>query len=63
MSKEQATLFDRPMSTVGDQYYGLNKSTLDHIVKLTMENFFGSLTLKFENGKIVNIKKETNIKP
>jgi hypothetical protein len=33
------------------------------IHNLIRERFFGSLTLKFESGKIVVLKKEETIKP
>jgi hypothetical protein len=47
----------------GEQYMGLNKSTHDFINKLTLANFFGSLELKFESGKIVHIIQNRSIKP
>ena len=34
-----------------------------HILNLTRHNFFGKLTLHFENGKIIRAMKEENLKP
>jgi hypothetical protein len=36
---------------------------LEFISNLTNTRFFGSLTLKFEAGKIVILKKEETLKP
>jgi len=33
------------------------------IRRLAVERFYGSLTLKFESGKVVVLKKEETIKP
>ena len=38
-------------------------SAIDLICQLCKEHFYGSLTLKFESGKIVILKKEETIKP
>jgi hypothetical protein len=36
---------------------------IDLIQQLSRERFYGALTLKFEAGRIVTIKKEQTIKP
>jgi len=50
-------------SLPGQQYAGLNKSTLDFIVKLTQANFFGTVEIKFESGKVTHIEQRRSIKP
>jgi len=52
-----------PASMPGDRYVGLNKSTLDYINKLTLGNFFGTVEIKFEGGKVVHIMQSRSIKP
>jgi len=47
----------------GQQYVGLNKSTLDFIIKLTQAEFFGTVEIKFENGKVTHILQTRSIKP
>jgi hypothetical protein len=47
----------------GQRYVGLNKSTLDFIVKLTETNFFGTVEIKFDGGKVVHINQTRSIKP
>jgi hypothetical protein len=36
---------------------------IELIQKLCRERFFGALTIKFESGKVVILKKEETIKP
>jgi hypothetical protein len=40
-----------------------NAGTLDYLRRLGESGFWGSITLKIENGVVVHIKKEENIKP
>jgi len=40
-----------------------NKATSDYINSLGLKHFWGSLTLKFEAGQVVHLKKEENLKP
>ncbi|MBN1626430.1 MAG: DUF2292 domain-containing protein [Deltaproteobacteria bacterium] len=35
---------------------------IEILKKLTSIKFYGSILIKFENGKVVHIKKEENIK-
>ena len=35
---------------------------IEIIKKLTRDNFYGSMKISFENGKIVHVKKEESIK-
>jgi hypothetical protein len=37
--------------------------TLELLRRLQQERFFGSVTVKFEAGRVVHIKLEKNIKP
>jgi hypothetical protein len=37
--------------------------TLELLRRLQCERFFGSVTVKFEAGRVVHIKLEKNIKP
>ena len=37
--------------------------TFSLIRRLATERFYGSITLKFENGQVVVLKKEETIKP
>ncbi len=39
----------------------LNK-VINYLADLETNNFFGSLTLKFENGHIVHLRREENLK-
>jgi hypothetical protein len=34
-----------------------------HLISLTKHKFWGSLTLKFEDGKVVHAMKTENLKP
>jgi hypothetical protein len=40
-----------------------NKAAQDYIISLGLEQFWGSLTLKFEGGRVVHLKQEENLKP
>ena len=37
--------------------------TLIYLAQLSCERFYGSITLKFEQGRIVHLRKEENLKP
>lgn len=50
-------------SSVKGTYQGLNKSAHDHLLKLTLNKFWGSLTLKLEDGKVVAMQEVRSIKP
>jgi hypothetical protein len=38
-------------------------SALDYLTNLASQNFWGTVTLKFENGEIVHVRQEENLKP
>jgi hypothetical protein len=40
-----------------------NDSALNYILELTDQQFWGFLTLKFEAGKVVHVRREENLKP
>jgi hypothetical protein len=40
-----------------------NKSAIDYLHRLASEKFWGALTIKFEAGRIVHIRREENLKP
>jgi hypothetical protein len=40
-----------------------NAAVMDLLSRLTQDQFWGTVTLKFERGEVVNIRKEENIKP
>ncbi len=40
-----------------------NSTALDYLRNLASQNFWGTVTLKFENGEIVHVKQEENLKP
>jgi hypothetical protein len=40
-----------------------NQSALDYLKSLAEQGFFGAITLKYEGGKIVHLRKEENLKP
>lgn len=40
-----------------------NQNTLDYVRGLAERQFWGFLTLKFEAGKIVHVRREENLKP
>lgn len=41
---------------------GQLKKLLEILKDLTSKKFYGSMLIKFENGKIVHVKKEESIK-
>jgi len=58
--------FEKDRASLGkseNHYAGLNKSTHEFILKLTLAKFFGSLKLTFVDGKIVDIDHRRHIKP
>ena len=38
-------------------------TTLDYLRNLADQNFWGTVTLKYENGGIVHVRQEENLKP
>jgi hypothetical protein len=40
-----------------------NESLVEYLSRLDRERFWGSLTIKFEAGRIVHIRREQNLKP
>jgi len=40
-----------------------NQSTIDYLRSLADQGFWGAITLKYEHGEIVHIRKEENLKP
>ena len=40
-----------------------NNDSLDYLSSLAEQSFWGTVTLKFENGRIVHIRQEVNLKP
>lgn len=40
-----------------------NKSAIEYLHRLATERFWGSLTVKFEAGRIVHVRREENLKP
>ncbi len=40
-----------------------NEAAMDYMAGLAAQNFWGLVTLKFENGQIVHVRQEENIKP
>lgn len=40
-----------------------NDITSEYLQKLAKAHFWGSLTVKFEGGRIVHLRKEENLKP
>ena len=40
-----------------------NDTALDYARSLAASRFWGFLTLKFEDGRVVHIRKEENLKP
>jgi hypothetical protein len=41
----------------------VNENTAAYLEQLSRTMFWGSVTLKFEGGRIVHIRKEENLKP
>jgi hypothetical protein len=40
-----------------------NQSAIDYLKSLAEQGFFGAITLKYEAGKVVHLRKEENLKP
>ena len=40
-----------------------NTSVHDFVDRLSREGFYGALTLKYEAGRLIHIRKEENLKP
>lgn len=40
-----------------------NATTLEHLVRLAESHFWGALEIRFENGRIVLLRKSETIKP
>lgn len=40
-----------------------NTSVHDFVDRLTRDGFYGAVTLKYEAGRVVHIRKEENLKP
>jgi hypothetical protein len=40
-----------------------NTSIHDFVDRLSREGFYGALTLKYESGRLIHIRKEENLKP
>jgi hypothetical protein len=41
----------------------MNDAAINYIRDLTDKRFWGFLTLKYEDGKIVHVRQEQNLKP
>jgi hypothetical protein len=40
-----------------------NQTAFDYLQSLAEQRFWGFLTLKFEHGEIVHVRREENLKP
>jgi hypothetical protein len=40
-----------------------NANALDYLADLSANGFWGTVSLKFENGQIVHVRQEENLKP
>lgn len=40
-----------------------NQTAIDYLRSLADQGFWGAITLKYEHGEIVHIRKEENLKP
>ena len=40
-----------------------NQTAIDYLRSLAEQGFFGAITLKYEAGKVVHLRKEENLKP
>jgi hypothetical protein len=40
-----------------------NQNTITYLRSLETQHFWGFLTLKYEDGKIVHLRREENLKP
>lgn len=41
----------------------LNQTAIDYLRSLADQGFWGAITLKYEGGKVVHVRKEENLKP
>jgi hypothetical protein len=41
----------------------MNEGAIGYLEYLTAEGFWGFITLKFEGGRVVHIRREENLKP
>ena len=41
----------------------INETSIDYLRSLAKQGFWGAITLKYEAGKIVHLRKEENLKP
>jgi hypothetical protein len=40
-----------------------NQTTLDYLRSLADQGFWGAITLKYEHGEVIHLRKEENLKP
>ena len=40
-----------------------NHTALEYLRSLADQGFWGAITLKYENGEVIHIRKEENLKP
>jgi len=40
-----------------------NQTAINYLRSLAEQGFFGAITLKYEAGRIVHVRKEENLKP
>lgn len=40
-----------------------NQTAIDYLKDLAEQGFWGFLTLKFEHGEVVHLRREENLKP
>jgi hypothetical protein len=40
-----------------------NQTALDYLTNIAEQRFWGIVTLKFENGLVVHLRQEENLKP
>jgi hypothetical protein len=40
-----------------------NQTAMDYLKSLAEQGFWGFLTLKFEHGEVVHLRREENLKP
>jgi hypothetical protein len=41
----------------------INETSIDYLRSLAKQGFWGAITLKYEAGRIVHVRKEENLKP
>ena len=51
------------MSNARTDHQDANSPVHDYVDRLTREGFYGALTLKYEAGRLIHIRKEENLKP